>query len=328
MFADGGDWFMLIGGRVHREDRERGCISLYRAAHDNLTRWQYVDVLYEWPDDAVASLECPSMFRFGDYWVLFFSYHPPGTDVACLVGRFDPDHGSFEVEHEDCLDHSPMGSYAHQGMRDERGRVIVFGWVRGAGWYPEGGRGWSGCMTLPRVLSLRPDRRLRQQPAPEISRLRVHHWTTPALVLREGARTLDGLSGDRIEILAEFAPTDEAAYGLVVRRSDDGERGVVIRVDGCHLHLTGADPEGIFSGAREPSAGGDYRVPFALREDEQVLRLHLFLDGCVMELFLNERACVTRAIYSPGEDLGVAAFAEGGSVELIRLDAWELKGTW
>ena len=47
-----------------------------------------------------------------------------------------------------------------------------------------------------------------------------------------------------------------------------------------------------------------------------------------MELFLNERTCASRTIYSPGEDLGVAAFAEGGSVELIRLDAWELKGTW
>ena len=139
-----------------------------------------------------------------------------------------------------------MGSCAHQGMRDATGRVIVFGWVRGAGWYSDGGRGWSGCMTPPRV---------------------------------------------------------------------------VIRFDGGHLHLSGADPEGVFAAAREPSPGGDYRIPFALREEEHVLRLHLFLDGCVVELFLNDRACITRAIYSPDQDLGVAAFAEGGSVELSLFDA-------
>ena len=328
VFADGDDWFMLVGGRVHRDDRERGCIAIYRAEDDALTQWQYVNILHEWPDDTVTSLECPNLFRFDDRWVLFFSYYPPATNVACLVGSFDGTSGVFSVEDEGRLDLSPMGTYAHQGMRDESGRVIVFGWVRGAGWYPGGGRGWSGCMSLPTVLSLGPDGKTRQQPAPEIFRLRGKHRTMARLALRDTVRVMEGISGDRLEILAEFKPRDAAAFGLIVRRSNDGVRGVAISFDGSQVHLTGADPEGVFDGAREPSPGGDYRIPFVLLEEEEKLRLHLFLDGCVMEQFLNERACISRAIYSPPADRGVALFAEGGEVELLQLDAWEMSSAW
>ena len=65
---------------------------------DLLTSWRYVNVLYEWPDNAVASIECPCIFRFDDRWALIFSYHPPGTGVACLVGQFDAQAGLFRTE--------------------------------------------------------------------------------------------------------------------------------------------------------------------------------------------------------------------------------------
>jgi beta-fructofuranosidase len=48
------------------------------------------------------------------------------------------------------------------------GRRMVWGWVNG---FP-GGRGWNGCLSLPRVLSFSRDGQLRQNPAPQLSKLR------------------------------------------------------------------------------------------------------------------------------------------------------------
>ena len=327
VFREGGDWYMLIGGRVHRPERERGCIAIYRAADGGLMDWRFAGILYEWPDAEVTSIECPNLFRLGDRWLLLFSYHPPATQVAWLSGWFDPVACTFSSQRQGRIDLSPMGTYAHQGMRDERGRVILFGWVRGAGWYPGGGRGWSGCMSLPQVVSLDAAGCLVRRPAEELTELRGRHHNQQPVLLRDEVRSVAGISGDRLEIVAELRPREEAACGLVVRRSSGGERGVVIRFAAGRLQVTGADPAGIFTGGNGSSAGGDFDVPFDPGGEEMVLQLRLFLDGCVLELFVNERASLTRAIYAAPGDLGVAAFAEG-EVEVERLEAWEMMGVW
>ena len=59
------------------------------------------------------------------------------------------------------------------------------------------------------------------------------------------------------------------------------------------------------------------------------MRIHLFLDKSVMELFVDHgRQCVTRVVYPEADDVGVAAFAEGGSAELVTLQAWPLRSIW
>ena len=109
VFREGGDWYMLIGGRVHRPERERGCIAIYRAADGGLMDWRFAGILYEWPDAEVTSIECPNLFRLGDRWLLLFSYHPPGTQVAWLSGWFDPVACTFSGQREGLIDLSPMG---------------------------------------------------------------------------------------------------------------------------------------------------------------------------------------------------------------------------
>ena len=41
-----------------------------------------------------------------------------------------------------------------------------------------------------------------------------------------------------------------------------------------------------------------------------------------------QRACFSRAIYSPLEDVGVAVFADGGSAAVKSLDLWTMKPIW
>ena len=328
VFLHEGTYYMLLGGKVDRGGGFRGGILIYRARNDALTDWEFLNVLLEWPDPAIESLECPNIFRFDDKWLLFLSYHPPATRTAYLVGALDTETFTFQAERQGSMDLGTMGVYAPQAMRDGQGRVIGFGWIRPAGWHPGGGHGWSGCMTLPRVLSLDADGSLRQEPAEELRSLRGRHRWWRDLTLDDAGCVLDGVSGDALEILADFAPSTQGACGLKVRRAADGSRAVLIRHDGRQLHVTGADPEGLFAADEGISAGMDYHVPLPRADNASPLRLHVFIDKCVLEIYVDGGACITRAIYSPAGDLGVEVFAEGGRTSVRSLDVWEISSIW
>jgi beta-fructofuranosidase len=328
ILRDDGQFYLVLGGRVNREEGSgRACLCIYRALDESLTRWEFLNVLYNFPDPDTTSLECPGLFRMGDKWLLFFSHYPPPTQVAYLIGELDKATWMFKPEFQDRLEYSPAGVYAPAATRDPSGRIICWGWVRPAGWYPEGGRGWSGCMTLPRIFELRPDGWLGQTPAPELQALRGEHLSWSDVNLTNEHRVLPDVRGDCLEILAEFERGDTEMCGLLVRRSDDGERGVIIGYDGREMHITGVDPTGVFAGANS-LIGADHHVRFEMLPSESTLTLHVFIDKCVLEVYVNGRACYTRALYSPLEDLGVAVFALGARAVAPRIDIWKMKPIW
>src|SRR5207249_4058241 len=75
--------------------------------------------------------------------------------------------------------------------------------------------------------------------------------------------------------------------------------------------------------SRDPEVQRDtYGGAFTLAPGEP-LRLHVFLDRSVVEVFANNRACVASRIYpSRPDSLGIGALALGGSARLTALDVW------
>lgn len=66
-------------------------------------------------------------------------------------------------------------------------------------------------------------------------------------------------------------------------------------------------------------------APLELKPDE-LLKLRIFIDGPVLEVFANGRQCVTQQIFPLGERATQARFfAQGGSAELVSGKAWTLK---
>jgi len=179
------------------------------------------------------------------------------------------------------------------------------GWV--SGFKPD--RGWNGCMSLPRLLSLDQDDRLIQTPAPELEQLRGKHLKVENLSLTDELKAIEGAGGDALEIKAEFAPGDAGAFGLKVRCSRDGQNGLSLRYSDGTLNVAGTE------------------VP--LEAGSRTLKLHLFLDKSVLEVFIDEgRSAVTRVNYAPAEDLGIAVFAENGGAVLKSLDVWSMNSIW
>jgi beta-fructofuranosidase len=296
------------GGRTFATFKSSGG-TVCEAQDAALTKWKYAGRM-----EGVDG-ECPNFLPLGGKWVLLRSTYPP----SYLVGRFDPKTIRFRREGETrTLDHAygprrpknfsiKRGFYGTNVLFDAKGRCLLFGWVSGF----KTGRGWNGCMSLPRVLTLGSDGRLIQAPAPELQALRGKHVGLRDVALRSETKLVEGARGDMVEILARFAPGTARAFGLRARRSADGKGALTFRYDGQALDAAGT------------------RVPLKLAKGESALVLHVFLDKSVMEVFINGgRECVTQVVYPGEKDLGIEVFAEGGQAKLLSLDVWQMSAIW
>ena len=132
-----------------------------------------------------------------------------------------------------------------------------------------------------------------------------------AVELNGKSHLVKEVRGDTLEILAELEPGNSQSLGIHLRRSDDGTGAVTIRYDGNTLNVDGTS------------------FPFQLAENEERLKLHVFLDKSLMEVFINDgRECVTRVVYPEEHDLGIELFASAGSARLHSLEIWQLRGIW
>jgi beta-fructofuranosidase len=59
------------------------------------------------------------------------------------------------------------------------------------------------------------------------------------------------------------------------------------------------------------------------------LRLRVFVDRSVVEVFVNERQYLAMRVYPGRKDsLGVSLRAQGQDAVLKRLEAWQMKSIW
>ena len=196
---------------------------------------------------------------------------------------------------------------------------------------------WSDVMTLPRVLSLEADGTLGIRPVSEIEALRSNPRSASACELPANTdMVLDIPGGKAIEIEAEIDPGTAREVCLSVlalagrRRADrhprllsDGthwfgqygkQRPCVLAVDTTRASLR-EDVQ-----ARPPETG-----PFLLSEGEP-LRLRVFVDRSLVEVFANDRQCLTLRTYPSRADSDMLALrAQGAAAKLQTLKVWDLQ---
>lgn len=292
---EGAYWYMLVGGE--QPNRAGGTAFLYRSADRRAWEYQHPFAMCETAKTG-HECECPDFFALGDRHVFLSS----SGQTWWQVGTYD-DH-RFTPQSFGPTDRP--GFYAAKTLLDDRNRRILLGWIQER--RPEAEQqaaGWSGVLSLPRVLSLRSDNTLGIDPAPELSALRGAHKRFENLPLSDQTLMLDGVEGDALEVIIQFAPTDAPEIGASVRCTSDGEEGVEIAYDA------------------QPQRLGD--VPLALADGEG-LTLRIFIDRSVIEAFANGRACHTRRTYPERADcLHVALFARGGNAVVKSVDVWQMQ---
>ena len=69
-------------------------------------------------------------------------------------------------------------------------------------------------------------------------------------------------------------------------------------------------------------------VPVLIEPDEPV-RLRVFVDRSVVEVFVNDRQCVAVRVYPERRDsTGVSLWSRGREAELLMLDCWQMKNLY
>ena len=141
---------------------------------------------------------------------------------------------------------------------------------------------------------------------------------------------MPNVRGDSLELAVEIDPGQAREVGLKVRCSPDGKEETVIvydtvakmlkidmsrstlRTDVMYRDRPIEWRFGKISLATGPHPAGVVEAPFALGPGE-TLKLRVFLDKPMLEVFANDRQCVTQQIFPASrEALGVKAFARGG----------------
>ncbi|MDE0010537.1 MAG: GH32 C-terminal domain-containing protein, partial [Candidatus Poribacteria bacterium] len=335
-WLEGDTYYALIGNTIPGQSGDG--TALFKSS--NLAEWEFVRSFYqsqrEWTD-AKEDCAVPDFYPLGDKHMLLFCSHWQGTQY--YLGRFENER--YYVESYGRMSWAGGMLGGPRSLLDDQGRRIFFDWVREIrGIEEERAAGWSGIMTVPRILSLATDGSLQIEPVPELECLRMNPKAHKNITLNADEVDLEDIQGSCIELAAEIDPGDATEVGVQVLCSPDQseQTGVVyvpeegtLKVDISRSTLNEAikyphyrDAGGT---ARLPAAEryvDAQRAPFVLKENE-ILQLRIYVDKSVVEVFANGRQCITQRVYPTRSDsTGVRLLSRGGQAHFRSIQAWEM----
>ncbi|GCE06899.1 glycoside hydrolase family 32 protein [Dictyobacter aurantiacus] len=309
VWQEGEMWYQVIGSGFKGVG---GAALLYRSP--DLLRWEYLQPLCVGNKDESGTMwECPDFFPLGDKHLLTVSSIPDGL-VYYFIGSYQ--NFTFTPESQGLLD-GGRHFYAPQSMRDDQGRRLMFGWLR------EGRddtdllqAGWAGAMSLPRILSLQPGGTLGIEPASEIEQLRLRRHTVEPQTITGQQTVVEQLFSNALEINLDIDSQTASSCGLILRDSAYPEESIAISLQEMGLNIEA-------NNGHTAQEAEQYSLVIGRHT------LRIFLDGSVLEVFIDGRACLTERFYhSAPQQLNLSLFASGGEATLHQMDVWEMDTIW
>ncbi|MFV1968269.1 MAG: GH32 C-terminal domain-containing protein, partial [Pirellulaceae bacterium] len=292
------------------------------AKSENLEgEWKYVGDLWANTVGDVSideDVSCADFFKIGDQRMLLCISHRLGCRYYLGEWKEEQFHPTFH-ERMSWVDNS---FFAPESLLDDRGRRIMWAWIFDNPQFATRMEyGWSGTMSLPRVLTLGEDGMLRMNPPEEIKALRYNGTSATNLTVpADSELALDGVGGNSIELSLEIHAPNAGQFGVKVCCSPDGEEQTLVYYDAGEKKLkVDTHRSSLTEGSKSTEAG-----PLELGPDEP-LQLRVFVDKSVVEVFANGRQAVMRRIYPSREDsTGVVIFSNGGPANVPALEAWDM----
>lgn len=344
-------YYSTSGGTLpHRPSGTRTRAQfLYRSR--DLEHWEY---LHPFVEDDIFGLPgddggCPYFWPIGgtgtasDRHILLHFSHLSGAHY--LFGDYDRGRDRFVATSGGRFTFGPWypgGVHAPTATPDGDGGVIALFNINPAKPTP----GWNQIMSLPRRLSLAANDELAIEPAGAIESLRRdHHRIEPRELPGNREVVLEGAGGTAIEIAAEIDPGEAQMVELNVLRAPGREeftriaffrgRGYVDwdRSDGWTRHHESRDSvitvdTSYSSQLPDAESRAPETAPFFLPPGER-LRLRVFVDRSVVEVFANGRQCLAVRVYpGRGDSTGVSLRAQGADAHLQAMDIWRLESIY
>jgi beta-fructofuranosidase len=168
LWREADTWYLGVGSG---ERGKGGCVLLYRS--QDLRQWDYLHKLAEGipngkqaanPCDSGEMWECPDFFQINKSHCLLYSTE---NKVIWTTGEYDAEKHIYTPKRSGVLDRGAY--YAPKSFLAPDQRRILWGWIRETRREAEfESAGWSGAMSLPRVLTVGEQGQLEIQPAAEV----------------------------------------------------------------------------------------------------------------------------------------------------------------
>jgi len=332
-WKEGDTYYALIGNKNFRPGYEGDTTSLFRSA--DLRKWDYVGPFYrssrEWTED-VEDCACSDFFPFGEKHMLLMHTHRPFYKCQYYIGRYESE--AFHPETNGQLSYLGSMLGGPETLVDDKGRRIFWGWVSEARDPAEAG--WSGMMTLPWHLSPAEDNNLRIDPVEELRALRYGHTEAGDITLAPGEEVVvDELCSDCMEAKLTLVPGSATTFGMKLLCSPGCEEQTVVTYDAAKqafsidLEKASRDTANLKYPTRTGTDTCSYEqvVPYRPGQGDE-LRLDIFVDKSVIEIFVNSEVCLVQRVYPERADSKqFRLFAQDGSVTAKDIVKWKMDAT-
>ena len=175
-------------------------------------------------------------------------------------------------------------------------------------------------MSLPRVLTLGSDGRLRMSVAAEVEKLRRHEQKLRLVPVKTGSKETisDGKLKDACGELLCVVKLSEEPFTLDLLSPADTKSAQPVDALPSFLSIR-------YSKANAKELVVDQqRLPIHLADGE-ALELRFFVDGSVIELFVNGQVSCTKRFYYLGSAAPeIAVSVTGKTADITRLSLWQL----
>ncbi|KJZ86252.1 MULTISPECIES: sucrose-6-phosphate hydrolase [Clostridium] len=319
IFVNEGIYYMVLG--VQRENLT-GAALIYKS--DDIEKWELVGELETNMKDFGYMWECPNIIKVNDDKYAFL-FSPQGLEAeefknqniyqsGYVIGNLDfkvpqlKNHSEFK-EIDMGFDFYAPQVFTHNDKN------IMIGWVGMPdkdSEYPSGENGgWMFPLTLPRVLEYK-DNVLYQKPLKEVENLREKQIVSVKdLNINEYSLDLDSRNIEiDLELLLEESTFIDFKFIFrdeYINLTYNKENGVCI-IDRNNMKLGG-------KGIRK----------FKLNVDK-TLKLHMFIDNSVMEIYYQEGLETTTLMYFPKFDDFKIDIKSDNKVKMSELNIWNLRG--
>jgi fructan beta-fructosidase len=301
----------------------------------NLLDWTFVSDFGSEYTPPGSVWECPDLFPLHidgrTRWVLLASLDGGGPlygrGICYFIGSFDVTVFTSDDPPGTLhwLDHGPDNYAGITWDNAPDGSRVFIGWMNNWAYAQDiPTLPWRGAMTIPRWLELRRLRneiRLVQTPVPQIEQLRGAPRTWRSQTVAPGTNLLSGMTGNALDIIAEFQIGTASTFGVNVHQG--GGQYTAIGYD-TRSHALFVDR----SCSGETHFYADFAAVYkaALSPVGGLIKLRIVVDWSSVEVFANDgEVAITAQVFPEAASDGMELFAADGDVMLASLDVYPLR---
>lgn len=318
VWKDGDTWYMINGFGITGH-YPHGALLLYKSK--DLLHWEYVHLFHEGNPDLDKTgifWEMPALLRFGNKYVLSINRVPTKKIPARTqywVGR---------IENETFIpDHAiPRNLEVINGLLSPSFCLLPDGRTVSIAIIPDKQmetyqRGWAHLFSIPREISLQ-DGKIIQRPLRELESLRGEGFKLEEQPLK-GRLSLPDM-GHQYELLIRFRPGNARKFGVVLHKNPDGSEFTKLYFDCRKGNLVFKKKK---IGNKRPwfSPRCD-KDSYTLSGDEVLL--HLYVDGSVLEGFINEQDAFTNRLYPSKSNSTLVELFSDGTTTMVQAGIWKM----